>query len=108
MQRHLLNGLLQHDNARPRLVTNFLQENNINVMDWPSLSPDLAPIEHLWDELGRRVYARRLPPATVQQLEQALIQEWQRIPQNSIKSEVLSMRRRCGECIQSFGGHTRY
>ncbi|GFU12905.1 uncharacterized protein TNCV_3574331 [Trichonephila clavipes] len=31
-------------------------------MDWPARSPDLNPIEHVWDFLGRRLAARTLPP----------------------------------------------
>ena len=37
---------------------NFLAQNGINVLDWPALSPNMSPIEHVWDELKRRVYAR--------------------------------------------------
>ena len=87
MRRYLPNGVFQHDNARPhtaRLTTDFLRINHVIVMDWPSLSPDLAPIEHLWDKLGRRVYARQPPPANLNQLQGALAQEWQRIPQQKI------------------------
>ena len=52
---------LQQDNARPhtaRATTQFLTANDVNEMKWPSMSPDHSPIEHIWDELDRRVRAR--------------------------------------------------
>ena len=52
--------IFQQDNARPhtaRVSMNFLGANNIAVLPWPSLSPDMAPIEHVWDEIGRQIYA---------------------------------------------------
>ena len=52
--------ILQQDNARPltaRATTQFLTANNVNVMEWPSMSPDLSPIKHIWDALDRRVRA---------------------------------------------------
>ena len=51
-------SVLQDDNARPhhaRVVTDFLRQQGIARIDWPAYSPDLAPIEHAWDELGRIV-----------------------------------------------------
>lgn len=101
----------QHDNARPhaaRVTDAFLQQQPFNVLPWPSLSPDLNPIEHLWDELGRRVRARPVQPINVAQLEIALQQEWQGIPQQFIRRLINSMHQRCRAVIQAGGGHTRY
>ncbi|UYV81694.1 hypothetical protein LAZ67_20002009 [Cordylochernes scorpioides] len=52
------------DNSRPhraRLVNEYLQSENIRKMDWPARTPDLNPIEHVWDALGRRIGARVKP-----------------------------------------------
>lgn len=102
--------IFQQDNARPhtaRATAVFLQANNIRVMPWPSLSPDMAPIEHVWDELGRRLY-RAQPLHTIQQLRLSLAREWNLIPQQFLRNLVNSMRRRCQACIHANGGHTRY
>ena len=58
------NLILQQDNARPhvaRVCQDFLANNNIAPLAWPPYSPDLTPIEHMWDELDRRVRKRRNP-----------------------------------------------
>lgn len=105
------NFILMHDNAKPHIAgitRNFLQERGIQVMEWPALSPDLNPIEHVWDQLDRRVRKRPNPPQTIQELTQALIEEWENIPQESLRRLVRSMPRRCEEVIRARGGHTRY
>ena len=74
----------QHDNATShtaRDTVKFLITNNIDFIDdWPVKSPDLNPIEHAWNILDRRVRRRPNPPAKVNELRQALIQEWNNIP----------------------------
>lgn len=100
----------QQDNARPhtaRFSMDYLAANNINVLDWPAMSPDMAPIEHVWDEIGRRLY-RRPQMHTIAALEAALVQEWNNLPQAFFQTLVNSMRRRCTACVRARGGHTRY
>jgi hypothetical protein len=46
--------------------------HNINPLDWPPYSPDLSPIEHLWDKMDRRVRGRRNALATLDQLRAAM------------------------------------
>lgn len=104
-------GLFQHDNARPhvaRVCQEFLQRNQVNTLPWPARSPDLSPIEHLWDDLDRRVRRRNPPPQTLPQLLVALQQEWQNIPQRVVQRLIASMRRRCQAVIAARGGHNRY
>ncbi|GFX13730.1 transposable element Tcb2 transposase [Trichonephila clavipes] len=68
-------------------------------MDWPARSPDLNPIDHVWDFLGRRLAARTLPPVTIRELRLALQDEWSAMPQQLIDTLILSMGRRCETCL---------
>ncbi|GFW61695.1 transposable element Tcb2 transposase [Trichonephila clavipes] len=51
-------------------------------------------IEHVWDALGRRVAGRQPPPQTLQELERALLEKWDRIPQLVFNSLIDSMPQR--------------
>jgi hypothetical protein len=86
LQQHHL--IFQQDNARPnvaRLCQDFLSSHNINPLDWPPYSPDLSPIDHMWDEMDRRVRGRRNAPATLDQLRATFLVEWDNIPNEKDK-----------------------
>ena len=40
------------------VIRDYLQNVGVERMEWLASSPDLNPIEHLWDQLGRAVRAR--------------------------------------------------
>ncbi|GBN55797.1 hypothetical protein AVEN_177556-1, partial [Araneus ventricosus] len=62
-------AIFMEDNACPhraRLVRSYLGSENIPQMAWPARSPDLTPIEHVWDILGRLIAGRNVPQGTLQ------------------------------------------
>ncbi|GFU86632.1 transposable element Tcb2 transposase [Trichonephila clavipes] len=97
-----LQFLFMEDNApchRTVVAEQLLESEDIERMDWPARSPDLNPIEHVWDFLGRRLAARTLPPVTIRELRLALQDEWAAMPQQLIDTLLLSMGRRCETCL---------
>jgi hypothetical protein len=50
--------VLMNNNARPHrsmALTSYLQSEAVTSLPWPAMNPDLNPLEHAWDMLGRRV-----------------------------------------------------
>ena len=65
----------------------------ITRMDpWPACSPDMNPIEHCWDQLGRAVRKRIQPGDTLADIRRYLTEEWPNIPQARIQRLIHSMR----------------
>ncbi|GFX11034.1 transposable element Tcb2 transposase [Trichonephila clavipes] len=60
------------------------------------------------DTLGRRISGRQPPPQILQELERALLEEWNRIPQLVINSLIDSMTQRCSTLLLVLGNHTPY
>ncbi|UYV60676.1 RPS10 [Cordylochernes scorpioides] len=93
------NALYQQDNARPhtaRISQQALQD--VQMLPWPPYSPDLSPIEHVWDIIGRRLHA--LPqPRSEDELWQMVEREWRAIPQDAIRTLIDSLPRRAAACI---------
>ncbi|UYV73337.1 hypothetical protein LAZ67_10002771 [Cordylochernes scorpioides] len=97
-QRYV-DDVLRPDNARPhtaRISQQALQD--VQMLPWPPYSPDLSPIEHVWDIIGRRLHA--LPqPRSEDELWQMVEREWRAIPQDAIRTLIDSLPRRVAACI---------
>ncbi|GFS81364.1 transposable element Tcb2 transposase [Trichonephila clavipes] len=70
----------------------------------PARSPDLSPIEHIWDRLGQRVGH----PMSLNELEARLQHIWNEISQDIIQNLYASMPNRIASCIRARGGSTGY
>ncbi|KAI4879423.1 hypothetical protein NFI96_002473 [Prochilodus magdalenae] len=78
--------LFQHDRTpvhRASSIKTWMSESGVEELDWPAQSPDLHPIEHLWDGLGWRLRARPSRPTSVSDLTNVLLEEWSGIPINT-------------------------
>ena len=60
-----------------KVVTKWLKDSKVKVLEWQSQSPDSNPIEHLWAEQKKCVQARR--PTNLTQLHQLYQEEWTKI-----------------------------
>ncbi len=69
-----------------------LHNNSVTVLEWPSQSPDLNPIEHLWRDLKMAVQQRL--PSNLTELERICKEEWQRIPKSRCEKLVASFPKR--------------
>ena len=102
--------LLAQDNATchtARATRNILAVNNIRAIPWPAKSPDLNPIEHVWDVLKRRV--RELTHQRAhRELTRYIMATWTNLTQRDFRNYILSMRSRCLAVIRANWGHIHY
>ncbi len=104
-------ALFQHNNdpkhtSNSKATVGFLKKNSVKVIQWPSMSPDLDPIEHLWGILKRQV--EHHSPSSIQSLKEVILEQWKKIDLAKCRQLVHSMPRRLGAVIKNHGGHTKY
>ena len=103
--------LFQQDNAPIHTsirTRNFIEEMAISLLPWPGQSLDLNPIKHLWDELERRIRAKKTHPKNLGELEMFIQECWSQIQCEVYQKLVKSMESRIKEVIKARGYPTRY
>ena len=101
--------VMQQDNDpkhRAHIVTHWLKEKEVELLKWPPFSPDLNPIEHMWDEVERRM--KKEKPKNETELKQSLLRVWHGIGTDVTKKLVDSVPNRLNEVIRMNGYPTRY
>ncbi|GFY19556.1 DDE_3 domain-containing protein [Trichonephila clavipes] len=98
-------AIFRQDNACPhtaRVAQEFLR--HFQTLPWPARSPDMSPVEHVWDKLKRQMPSCH----SVQDLELSVQDLWVHLPQDNIRCLINSMPDRVAACIAAGGGPTRY
>ena len=77
-------------------------------MIWPPKSPEMNPIEHLWDIIERSLRAQNPAPATLSQLWASIQETWLTISAGDFQRLGESLPRRVAALRRARGGPTRY
>ena len=105
LRAHGRHVLFQHDNDpkhTSKASVGFLKKNRVKVLQWPSMSPDLNPIKHLWEILKRQV--EHHSPSSIQSSKEIILEEWKKIDAAKCFQLVHSMPRILGAVIKNHGG----
>ncbi len=83
------------------METALLLKVKVKVMKWPSMSPDMNPIEHMWQVEKHHV-------SNVSQLRDVIMEEWKRMPATTYAALVNSLPRRIKAVLDNNGAPTKY
>jgi hypothetical protein len=72
-------------------VNQYKQQEAIATIPWPAMSPDMNPIEHVWDYFGQRLNHRNPQCHNLAELRTAMVEEWQNVLQYKLRRLVHSI-----------------
>jgi hypothetical protein len=102
----------QQDNAKghaSKFTQPVLEAIDVKPMKWPANSPDLNPIETIWDWMKDYIEQKYPDYHTYyKRLGEAVLEAWESIPKERIQALIRGMDERCIEVILAEGGPTKY
>ena len=85
-----------------KITQEWLRDKSLNVLEWPSQSPD----KHLWRDL--KIAVQRHSPSNLTELERICKEEWEKLPKYRCAKLVASYPRRLEAVIAAKGASTKY
>ncbi|GBM19761.1 hypothetical protein AVEN_274834-1, partial [Araneus ventricosus] len=92
------------------IVLEWFEEHTdeFHLMSWPPNSPDLNPMEHIWDVMERQLIAQTPPCPNISTLRDRFLDIWCNLSLVIYQKVVASMPRRVASVLKAKGGATRY